>query len=163
MKTATILNLEEYAEKKSGKDPIFWTDVCVSGGFDPIHPGHISYIMEASKLGSTLVVIVNGNNFLATKKGKPFQDLETRCQIVAGIKGVDWVIPFEIRDDPSICEALKVIKPFIFANGGDREFHSIPEYEICQELGINMVFNVGTEKQWSSSDMLKNWTSKTAI
>ncbi len=158
IKIAPILSLEEYAEMKKIKHPTFWMDVCVSGGFDPIHPGHISYITEASKLGSTLVVIVNGDNFLTTKKGKSFQDLETRCQIVAGIKGVEWVIPFEIEDDLSASEALKVIKPFIFANGGDREALNIPEYSICQELGIKLVFSVGKEKKWSSSNMLKSWT-----
>lgn len=158
IEVAPILSLEEYVKMKEGKDPTFMMDVCISGGFDPIHPGHISYITEASRLGSTLVVIVNGDSFLTTKKGKPFQDLETRCQIVAGIKNVEWVIPFEVENDQSICEALKVIKPFVFANGGDRGAENIPEYDICQELGIKMRFGVGKEKQWSSSNMLKNWT-----
>src|SRR5438477_12903333 len=73
--------------------------VATSGGFDPIHPGHISCIVESKKYGDTLVVIVNGDAFLTAKKGKPFQNLETRSLVVSGILGVDYVIPFEINND----------------------------------------------------------------
>src|SRR6266542_4305831 len=70
--------------------------VVASGGFDPLHPGHASNLLEAKKLGDTLVALVNGDAFLRAKKGKAFQDLKTRCQIVSFVRGVDYVVPFEI-------------------------------------------------------------------
>src|SRR5215213_1093147 len=74
--------------------------VVASGGFDPIHPGHASNLLEAKRLGDTLVVVVNGDAFLKAKKGKAFQDLKTRCQIVSFLRAVDYVVPFEIENDP---------------------------------------------------------------
>lgn len=151
---AEITTLEELSAKKSSLGTI----VAVSGGFDPIHPGHISYIQEAKKLGDTLVVIVNGDAFLRNKKGKPFQDLETRCSIVSAVRGVDFVMPFEIENDQTVCRALEVLKPHIFANGGDRKDSStIPEWETCQAHGIQLVTGVGISKSWSSSSFLKSW------
>src|SRR4051794_36174716 len=94
--------------------------VATSGGFDPIHPGHISLIVQSKKYGDTLVVIVNGDEFLSAKKGRPFQNLETRSLIVSGIKNVDYVIPDEIEDDMSVNAALRLIKPHVFTKGGDR-------------------------------------------
>src|SRR6185436_9041643 len=94
--------------------------VVASGGIDPLHPGHASNLLEAKKLGDTLLVIVNGDAFLRNKKGKAFQDLKTRCQIVSFVRGVDYVIPFEIENDQTVCEALKWLKPHVFAKGGDR-------------------------------------------
>lgn len=132
--------------------------VCTSGGFDPIHPGHTSCIIESKKFGDTLVVVVNGDNFLHRKKGKPFMNLKTRCQIVSTIRGVDYVIPFEIENDQTVCEALRLIRPHVFTKGGDRtDYTNIPEWKICQELGIELVPQVGFDKEWSSSDFLKEW------
>lgn len=73
--------------------------VATSGGFDPIHPGHISSFQESRRFGDVVVAIVNGDAFLTAKKGKPFQDLETRCTIVSAITGIDYVVPFEIEGD----------------------------------------------------------------
>ncbi len=82
---AKIVSFEEFEKLR----PKLGKVVATSGGFDPIHPGHISCIIDSKKYGDTLVVIVNGDSFLTEKKGKPFQDLETRCLIVSGVAGVD--------------------------------------------------------------------------
>jgi len=134
--------------------------VCTSGGYDPIHPGHTSCIVDSKQYGDTLVVIVNGDNFLITKKGKPFMDLETRCLLVASIRNVDYVIPFEIEDDQTVCEALRRLKPDVFTKGGDRtDYTNIPEWKVCQELSIEIVPQVGSKKIWSSSNMLDAWAN----
>lgn len=134
------------------------TIVCTSGGFDPIHPGHLSCIAASKKFGDTVVVLVNGDSFLTQKKGKPFQDLETRCRIVSYVRGVDYVIPFEIENDQTVREALRRLKPNVFTKGGDRcDAQTIPEWSICQELGIIVETGIGEPKLWSSSDFLKNW------
>ncbi len=132
--------------------------VATSGGFDPIHPGHISCIVESKKHGDTLVVIVNGDNFLQTKKGKPFQDLATRCMIVSSLRGVDYVVPFEIENDQTVNVALANIRPHIFTKGGDRtDAGNIAEWQTCQQHGIEVVTGVGLSKLWSSSNFLKEW------
>jgi cytidyltransferase-like protein len=132
--------------------------VVASGGFDPLHPGHASNLLEAKRLGDTLVVVVNGDAFLRAKKGKPFQDLKTRCDIVSFIRGVDYVVPFEIESDSTVSEALRRLRPHTFAKGGDRsEKQNVPESAVCDELGIEMVFGIGAEKVWSSSNFLKDW------
>lgn len=132
--------------------------VMASGGFDPLHPGHASNLLEAKKLGDTLVALVNGDAFLRNKKGKAFQDLKTRCQIVSFLRGVDYVIPFEIDDDQTVSQALQRLRPHVFAKGGDRtSAENVPEWNTCQALGIEIVFNVGLSKLWSSSDFLREW------
>jgi cytidyltransferase-like protein len=132
--------------------------VMASGGFDPLHPGHASNLLAASKLGDTLVALVNGDAFLRAKKGKPFQDLRTRCQIVSFVRGVDYVVPFEIESDQTVNEALRQLRPQVFAKGGDRSApHLVPEWVVCQELGVDMVFGIGASKEWSSSDFLREW------
>ena len=154
---APIITFEEieWLRPKMGKI------VVVSGGYDPIHPGHISNMQEAKKLGDTLIVVVNGDGFLTKKKGKPFQDLATRSLIVSGIKSVDYVMPFEIENDDTVIQALEKIKPQIFAKGGDRiDAVTIPEWETCQKNNIEVVTGVGLPKYWSSSDFLKNWGAK---
>lgn len=128
------------------------------GGFDPVHPGHASCILESKQYGDVVVVIVNGDNYLLNKKGKPFMDLQTRCHVVSYLNGVDYVIPFEIENDHSVCVALEKIKPHIFTKGGDRvDAKSIPEWETCQNNNIEVIFGVGLRKDWSSSDFLHEW------
>lgn len=148
-----IVDFEQYINIKHNLGTI----VCASGGFDPIHPGHISYLQHAKRLGDTLVVIVNGDHFLTVKKGKPFQDIDTRCHIVDGIKGVDYVYPFRWERDQSVCEALRALTPNIFANGGDQTGITIPEVETCIKLDIQMEFGVGVNKEWSSLNFLQEW------
>ena len=149
-----IISLDEFAKLR----PTLGKVVATSGGFDPIHPGHISCIIGSKKYGDTLVVIVNGDAFLTAKKGKPFQNLETRSLIVSGIAGVDYVIPFEIDDDTTVNRALEIMKPDVFTKGGDRvDKASLPEWDICEKNDIEIVFNVGEDKKWSSSHFLKDW------
>jgi D-beta-D-heptose 7-phosphate kinase/D-beta-D-heptose 1-phosphate adenosyltransferase len=132
--------------------------VCTSGGFDPIHPGHATCIIESKQHGDTLVVVVNGDSFLRAKKGKAFQDVKTRCMLVSCIREVDYVIPFEIENDQTVCEALRRVRPAIFTKGGDRtDYTNIPEWQVCQDLGIELVPQVGLDKEWSSSDFLEEW------
>ncbi len=153
-KYAKILDFDEFDRVRESLGTI----VCTSGGFDPIHPGHATCIVESKQYGDTLVVVVNGDSFLKAKKGKPFQDIQTRCAIVSCIREVDYVIPFEIENDQTVCEALRRIKPHIFTKGGDRtDYTNIPEWDICQEYNIKLIPQVGLDKQWSSSDFLNEW------
>src|SRR3989344_5329941 len=144
---AKIISMDEFIFLK----PNLGTIVATSGGFDPIHPGHISCLLESKKYGDTLAVIVNGDAFLRNKKGKPFQDLATRCTIVSAIRGVDFVIPFEIEGDQTVSVALEKIKPHIFTKGGDRiDETTIPEWAVCQKNNIKIISGVGLPKHWSS-------------
>lgn len=149
-----IIDFEEIEKRRDSLGRI----IVVSGGFDPIHPGHISYIQEAKKLGDTLVVLINGDAFLRAKKGKPFQDLASRSRIVSSIEGVDLVVPFEIENDQTVSVALERLRPDIFAKGGDRcDASTIPEWDTCRNLDIEIVTGVGADKEWSSSKYLKDW------
>lgn len=153
---ASIVSFEEFAKLR----PKLGKIVATSGGFDPIHPGHISCIIESKKYGDTVVVIVNGDHFLTAKKGRPFQNLETRSLIVSGIEGVDFVIPFEIKNDQTVAKALEAIKPDVFTKGGDRvAINSLPkaEQKAIKDNKIKIIFGVGEDKKWSSSWFLKEW------
>jgi len=131
--------------------------VAVSGGFDPLHVGHIRMFEEAKKLGDKLVVIVNGDFWLERKKGKAFMPLADRMEIIRNLKMVDYVIGWDDGTE-NVCGALEIIKPDIFANGGDRKCEKdIPEAKICKKLGIKMAFNVGGKKLRSSSELLRNY------
>ena len=153
---AEIISLSDFAKIRPGLDKVVMT----SGGYDPIHPGHISCIIESKKYGDKVVVVVNGDNFLTAKKGKPFQNLETRSLIVSGIAGVDYVVPFEIKNDQTVNKALEAIKPDVFTKGGDRvDAESIPEWEVCKKYSIKIVTGVGEEKKWSSSWFLNEWNN----
>lgn len=129
--------------------------VAVSGGFDPLHVGHVRMIQEAAKLGTRLVVIVNGDEFLLRKKGYAFMPLEERMELVRALRGVDEVVAASDRDQ-TVCETLRMVRPHVFANGGDRRnMDEIPESVVCRELGIEMVFNVGGGKVQSSSELVQ--------
>ena len=157
---AEILSFSEFAKMR----PKLGKVVMTSGGYDPIHPGHISCIIDSKKYGDVLVVIVNGDAFLRRKKGRPFQDLETRSLIVSGIAGVDYVIPFEIKGDQTVNKALELVKPNVFTKGGDRiDKKSIPEWQTCKRLGIKIVSGVGEDKKWSSSWFLEDWSNHGAL
>lgn len=127
--------------------------VAVSGYFNPIHRGHIELFNEAKKLGDKLLVIVNNDKQVVLKGSTPFMDEEERCFIVGNCKAVDEVV-LSIDNDKSICKTLEKVRPDIFANGGDRKSNNIPEYALCEELSIMMVFDVGGEKTQSSSSLL---------
>jgi len=131
--------------------------VAISGGFDPIHIGHIRYIQEARALGDRLVVILNNDHWLMKKKGYIFMPQEERKEILRAIHGVDEVILTEHgsdTDDRSVCESLKKIRPHIFVNGGDRNQGNIPEVPVCEEIGCTMMFNVGVGGKVQSSSWL---------
>lgn len=131
--------------------------VAVSGGFDPIHVGHIRYIQEAKKFGDELVVILNNDNWLKTKKGFVFMPEKERKEIIEAIAGVDRVVLTEHEPgttDLSVCNALRAVRPDVFGNGGDRFSDNIPEAIVCKELGIETVFNVGRGGKVQSSSWL---------
>jgi D-beta-D-heptose 7-phosphate kinase/D-beta-D-heptose 1-phosphate adenosyltransferase len=133
--------------------------VAVSGGFDPVHIGHVRMFQEAKALGDELVVILNNDNWLRDKKGFPFMSETERKEIIEAIKGVDRVVltDHKIGDtDRSVCRTLQEIKPDVFANGGDRkpDDNPVPEVELCKELGIKMIYNVGTGGKVQSSSWL---------
>jgi cytidyltransferase-like protein len=154
---AQIVSFDEFQKQR----PKLGKIVATSGGFDPIHPGHISCIIDSKKYGDTLAVIVNGDAFLTAKKGRPFQNLETRSLIVSGIAGVDYVIPFEIEGDQTVSRALEEIKPHVFTKGGDRvDEETLPEWDTCKKHKIEIVFGVGEDKKWSSSWFLKDWDNR---
>jgi cytidyltransferase-like protein len=126
--------------------------IAVSGGFDPIHKGHVKMIREAAKLGD-VVVILNSDEWLVRKKGYKFMGFEERSYIAGSIKGV--VLTTGVDDaDGTVCEALTRIKPDFFANGGDRYNTNTPEMSICNELNIEMLWNIGGDKEQSSSDLV---------
>jgi D-beta-D-heptose 7-phosphate kinase/D-beta-D-heptose 1-phosphate adenosyltransferase len=133
--------------------------VAVSGGFDPIHIGHIRYIQAAAKIAGkdgVLVVIANKDSWLRRKKDFAFMGEEERMEILASIKGVDYVIPWD-DGTPNVAECLKLLKPHVFANGGDRNsIENVPEYPICQEINCAMIFGVGGGKIQSSSDLVRS-------
>ena len=133
--------------------------VAVSGGFDPIHVGHIRYFKEAKKLGDKLVVILNSDQFLKNKKGYIFMPFEERKELLESIKYVDEVVRC-IDKDQTVCQTLRKLKPDIFAKGGDRNLKNIPEKEVCEELGIKMLFGVGGGKVQSSSWLVDNSIKK---
>jgi cytidyltransferase-like protein len=128
--------------------------VVTSGGFDPLHVGHVQKILAMKKLGKTVIVIVNGDQFLLNKKGYAFMNEQDRMKIIHSLKGVDYVIPF-YDGTTAVTGALKILKPDIFAKGGDRRSpKDIPESDVCKEIGCTMVFHVGGEKIRSSSDIV---------
>jgi len=129
--------------------------VCASGYFNPLHRGHISYLNEAKKLGDYLIVIVNNDFQIGLKGSKRFMDEKERCIIVNNLKCVDEV-RLSVDMDETVCKSLELIKPNIFAKGGDSTIDNIPEREICEKIGIKMVFNVGEDKIQSSSNLLAN-------
>ena len=128
--------------------------IAVSGGFDPIHKGHVKMIREAAELGD-VIVILNSDDWLKRKKGYNFMNFEERSYIARSIKGV--IATSGVDDaDGTVCEALRRIKPDMFANGGDRILSNTPEMDVCVELGIQMVWNVGGGKEQSSSSLVNN-------
>jgi cytidyltransferase-like protein len=145
--------------------------VAVSGGFDPIHIGHVRMFQEAKKLGDELVVILNNDHWLTAKKGFAFMPQQERAEIIAAYSFVDRVFITGHEQggdytDPlwrSVCRELESLRPDIFANGGDRKSDNIPEYEVCEKLGIEMIFNVGEGGKVQSSSWLIDKASKKKV
>lgn len=131
-----------------------YTTIVVSGGFDPVHIGHIRMIRAAAELGN-VIVVVNSDSWLMRKKGYIFMPWEERAEILNSIVGVHDVA--KVNDgDGTVCDALKQFKPDMFGNGGDRTDSNTPEMDVCRELGIQMVWALGGNKIQSSTDLVKD-------
>tara|TARA_S200000501_G_scaffold25991_1_gene22465 strand:- start:1005 stop:1427 length:423 start_codon:yes stop_codon:yes gene_type:complete len=124
--------------------------IAVSGYFDPIHVGHLEYLKMAKSLGDILVVIVNNNHQCVLKKGKFFMDEKDRLEIVKVIKYVDEVF-LSVDEDRTVCKSLELVRPNIFANGGDRSTDEVPETLVCKKYEIEMVDGLGEKIRSSSS------------
>lgn len=138
--------------------------VAVSGGFDPIHVGHVRMFERARALGDRLVVILNNDNWLRAKKHHIFMPEDQRAEIIRSLRVVDEVIITKHSPNPSdmsVCTELAELKPDIFANGGDRKLDNVPEVAVCDEIGCGMVFNIGDGgKVQSSSWLLADYVKK---
>ena len=128
--------------------------VAVSGGFDPVHIGHVRMIKEASEYGDVLVII-NSGDWLMRKKGYVFMPWKERAEIMANIKGVTMVTSVD-DSNGTVCEALVRCKPHAFANGGDRKEKNTPEMDLCEHIGIEMLWQVGGGDKPQSSSWLVN-------
>jgi len=128
--------------------------IMVSGGFDPVHIGHIQMIEEASKWGPVIVVI-NSDEWLMRKKGYVFMPWKERAYIMGNVKGVVLVVGVN-DSDGTVCNAIGYHRPDAFANGGDRKKENTPEMDVCDELGIQMLWGIGGKDKPQSSSWLVN-------
>ena len=139
--------------------------VLVTGGFDPLHSGHIAYFKAAKELGDSLCVAVNSDDWLKRKKGKFFMTIEERMAVLKELKTPDVVIEFRDKDDTAndaIYMALQVYDEVVFANGGDRGRMNTPEYiKYKDDPRVVFEFGVGGDnKMNSSSKILEEWNRK---
>lgn len=138
-----------------------------SGGFDPLHVGHLRCIQESAEIAQrgtrkgndwtpgVLVVIVNGDGFLTRKKEYSFMPAEERMEIIAGLQGVDYVVPWD-DGGQTVVGALEILEPNFFLKGGDRDNRdNVPEFDICKNINCKVIFNVGGGKVQSSSHLVK--------
>ena len=132
--------------------------VAVSGGFDPIHIGHLRMMQEAAEHGK-LTVIINSDAWLRRKKGYVFMPWDERAELISALACVDNVIQAN-DDDRTVCETLKELRPDIFANGGDRGVNTTPEAKLCEELDIELMWNIGGGKVRSSSNLVREISMK---
>lgn len=139
------------------------TIVLATGGFDPVHSGHIAYFKNAAQLGDFLIVGINSDNWLVKKKQKAFMSWNERNEVISNLKMVNLTIDFEDDDLGSAANAIKKVRnmfpndKIIFANGGDRTQTNISEMSIEDE-NLEFVFGIGGEdKKNSSSWILRNW------
>ena len=128
--------------------------IAVSGGFDPVHIGHVRMIRDASRYGDVMIII-NSDEWLMRKKGYVFMTYAERAEIMGNIKGVTLVTSVD-DSDGTVCEALVRHKPDAFANGGDRKTENTPEMDVCEELGIQMMWAIGGNNKPQSSSWLVN-------
>jgi len=126
--------------------------IVISGGLDPIHVGHVKMIQAAAQLGDVTVVL-NSDAWLKRKKGYVFMPYKERKYLLEQLKGVYEVSAVD-DDDGTVCEALKRLKPDMFGNGGDRTSENTPESNVCNELNIEMIWNLGGKKIQSSSGLV---------
>ena len=135
----------------------------LSGGFDPVHIGHLAMIKDASKIAKEVIILLNSDDWLTRKKGKPFMPIEERLSIIRELRVVDLAFAFNDDDDSSRDLIQKVIELYdsdvVFANGGDRTHDNIPEVEQFKDNPkVSFEFGVGgNNKKNSSSWILANW------
>lgn len=137
--------------------------VAVSGGFDPIHIGHVRMLRAARRLGDRLVVILNNDNWLKDKKGFAFMPQKERVELIKSFPFVDKVVLTDHKSgdtDRSVSRTLRRVRPDIFANGGDRGKRNTPEMDVCKDLGISMRFNVGQGGKVQSSSWMISTASR---
>jgi cytidyltransferase-like protein len=160
-----LTTLKTFLGEKANERPIYMT----SGGFDPLHVGHVRCIKETVKLASSsrrhpsllkglVVIVVNADSFLIRKKGYAFMNLEERMEIIDSIQGVDFVVPYEsFTGDQTVIEPINIIRPSYFTKGGDRfDVSTIPEWETCKKIGCKIITGVGAGgKIQSSSELVK--------
>lgn len=137
--------------------------VATSGGFDPLHVGHLRCIQESANYKllpdyghgfGSLVVIVNSDEFLLRKKGFIFMPLEQRLEMIDGLRGVDYVVSWE-DGTQFVTGALEILQPNVFTKGGDRSIAAnVPEFDMCQQIGCEVVFGVGGRNKIQSSSEL---------
>jgi len=161
----SINDLRTFLSENSNQRPIYMT----SGGFDPIHVGHIRCIagtvdrarnkdIHPWAMKGLVVVVVNADSFLIRKKGYAFMPLKERMEIIDSMDGVDFVVPWEAAwPDQTVIGALEILKPKYFTKGGDRfDASTIPEWDICQQIGCEIITGVGAGgKVQSSSELVK--------
>ena len=134
----------------------------VSGGFDPLHVGHLRMFQKAAKIGR-LIVILNSDEWLIRKKDKYFMIWEHRAEIIEALECVH-IVTHVNDEDKSVCEALEAINrtygrmhKLVFCNGGDRKIDNVPEIVLCEKLGIECAWNVGGDKVESSSELVEKY------
>ena len=132
----------------------------VTGGFDPIHSGHIKYFERAKDLSNYLVVGINTEEWLTQKKGQYFLSWKERAEIIRHLDMVDAVISWEDDELGSACGAIEkcldISETVVFANGGDRKKNNTPEMDLCEKIGIQMMWAVGGNNKPQSSSWLVN-------
>lgn len=133
----------------------------LSGGFDPLHVGHIRMIKHARDMAALVVVGVNSDDWLRRNRGRAGHAFEDRCEIVASIRGVTSAVGFSDDDDTAVALIRMVCRlspgaKIAFGNGGDRTSTNVPEVEICNELGVDLVWGVGGDSVESSSGVIEN-------
>jgi len=126
--------------------------ILLSGGFDPIHVGHLYMIQQAAQFGDVIVAL-NSDKWLMRKKGYVFMPFEERREIIAGLRDVSAAVAV-VDDDDTVCKTIRLYKPRYFGNGGDRKADNTPEVAVCKELGIELLWNLGGGKVQSSSELV---------
>ena len=132
--------------------------IIVSGGFDPVHKGHIRMFREAANLGANVIIGLNSDEWLTRKIGKPFMEWDERAEILESCKFVNQVLPMDDSEDTA-CDIIKQVCSLYrdfdvniyFANGGDRKKGNVPELDVCRELNVTMLWGIGGGKIQSSS------------
>jgi len=131
-----------------------------SGGFDPVHVGHLRCFDEMRSISwnrhedALTVIIVNGDGFLERKKGFAFMDEKERLEIISGFRSVDFAVLWN-DESQTVCGALEILSPDFFCKGGDRDsFENVPESKVCDVIKCEVLFNVGGSKVQSSSSLV---------